>query len=72
MSGLQGQSTLSAAEKVTEVRKHVDYLQDFLEQMAGHERAFVVRVTEQLESYGERMVISNKQLFWLRDLSLKY
>ena len=50
----------------------MDYLQDFLEQMAGHEKAFVVRMTEQLESYGERTVISNKQLFWLRDLSLKY
>jgi hypothetical protein len=69
---LQGQSTLSDAEKITEVRKHIHYLQDHLEQMNGVERGFVERMTEQLESWGDNTRISNKQLFWLRDLSLKY
>ena len=72
MSGMQGQSTLSNAEKVTELRRHIHDLSGCLEQMNDTERVFVERMTEQLESYGDRVALSNKQLFWLRDLSLKY
>lgn len=69
---LQGESTLSDAEKVTEMRKHLDYLQDHLERMNDVERGFVEKMIEQLERFNDRVRISNRQLFWLRDLSLKY
>ena len=69
---LQGESTLSHAEKITEFRKHIHDLSDHLEEMTPTERGFVERMTEQLESWGDNTSISNKQLFWLRDLSLKY
>lgn len=69
---LQGESTLSDAEKVTEMRKHIDYLCDLTERMNGTERDFVLKMVDQLERYSDHVRISNKQLFWLRDLSLKY
>ncbi len=69
---LQGESTLNHAEKITEFRKHIHNLSDHLEEMTPTERGFVERMTEQLESWGDNTSISNKQLFWLRDLSLKY
>jgi hypothetical protein len=62
---LQGQSTLTDEEKVTEAERHVNALQDSFEQMTQGERTFV-------EQYGTKTVISNKQLFWLRDLVTKY
>jgi hypothetical protein len=69
---LQGESTLTDAEKVTEMRRHLNYLVDFLEQMSYPERDFVQKMIGLLEQYEDRTRISNKQLFWLRDLSLKY
>lgn len=69
---LQGESTLNHAEKITEFRKHIHNLSEHLEEMTPTERGFVERMTEQLESWGDNTSISNKQLFWLRDLSLKY
>lgn len=69
---LQGQTTLSDDEKRTEAKKHVDYLTDFLEQMLPHERSFITRLSDNFESFGNRTNISNKQLFWLRDLIIKY
>jgi len=70
--GLQGQSTLTAAEKTTEAKRHVDYLEDRLEQMQDHERRFVESLMQSFERFGSKTFISTKQLFWLRDLNLKY
>ena len=70
--GLQGQSTLTAAEKTTEAKRHVDYLEDRLEQMQDHERKFITDLIELFERFGSKTFISNKQLWWLRDLNVKY
>ena len=69
---LQGQTTLTDDEKRTEAKKHVDYLQDFFEQMQQNERTFVEQLSERFDRFGDKTQISNKQLFWLRDLVLKY
>lgn len=69
---LQGQSTLTDAEKHTECVKHVNYLLDFTEQMTDKERKFVEDLSDRMDRYGMKTQISNKQLFWLRDLVLKY
>jgi hypothetical protein len=69
---LQGESTLSDAEKVTEAIRHVGYLLDFTERMMDNERKFVEGLSDRLDRYGAKTQISNKQLFWLRDLILKY
>jgi hypothetical protein len=69
---LQGESTLTDAEKVTEMRKHLEYLSDHLERMSHVERGFIQNKIEQLERYGDHLRVSNKELFWTRDLILKY
>jgi hypothetical protein len=69
---LQGQSTLTDEEKVTEAERHVNALQDSFEQMTQGERTFVEQLAENFQRYGTKTVISNKQLFWLRDLVTKY
>jgi hypothetical protein len=69
---LQGESTLTDAEKVTEAIRHIGYLLDFTERMMDNERKFIEDLSERLDRYGPKTQISNKQLFWLRDLSLKY
>jgi hypothetical protein len=69
---LQGQTTLTDDEKRTEARKHVDYLEDFFEQMQQNERTFVEQLANTFERFGDKTNISNKQLFWLRDLVTKY
>lgn len=72
LNKLQGQSTLTDAEKVTEMRKHVEALMPELEKMNGGEQAFVKRFADQFKQYGDRTFVSNKQLFWARDLRMKY
>lgn len=72
MSGLQGQSTLTDAEKVTEARKHVEALKDQVSKMAPNEAQFVTKLAENFAKYGERTYISNKQLFWLRDIRMNF
>jgi hypothetical protein len=72
MSGLQGESTLTDAEKVTEARRHVNALEDSFYQMTQGERTFVEQLAQRFEHFGEKTAISNKQLFWLRDLVAKY
>lgn len=70
--GLQGQSTLTDAEKHIEIEKHLSYLMAFLERMTDEERKFVKHQSERLRYFGDRTQFSNNQLFWLRDLVLKY
>jgi hypothetical protein len=36
------------------------------------EQDFVASLIDRFEQYGERTVISSKQLFWLRDLKERY
>jgi hypothetical protein len=70
---LQGQSTLSNDEKVTEAKKHVRYLLDNQRKaMDAKEHGFVLGIDENLTRYGSKTVISNRVLFWLRDLVTKY
>lgn len=67
---LQGQTTLTDAEKVTEARKHVEVLIDHVAAMAPNEADFITKLAANFEKYGERTYISNKQLFWLRDIRM--
>lgn len=69
---LQGQTTLTDAEKVTEARKHVEALIDHVAAMAPNEAKFITDLAERFEKYGERTLISNRQLFWLRDLRMNF
>lgn len=70
--GLQGESTLGEDEKKTEARRHVEHLKDLLERMDDRERKFVSDMADRFEEYGDRTFVSNKVLFWLRDLATKY
>jgi len=63
-----GQSTLSPAERVTEAKRHLTYLANYLEAMLPKERLFVEDMTNKLDGG----FVSPNQLFWLRDLSAKY
>ena len=69
---LQGESTLTNDEKVSEARKHVEALVDHVAAMAPNEAKFITDMAERFEQYGERTVISNKQLFWLRDIRMNF
>ena len=69
---LQGESTLTNEEKVTEARKHVEALIDHTAAMAPNEAKFITDLAERFEQYGERTIISNKQLFWLRDIRMNF
>jgi hypothetical protein len=70
---LQGQSTLTNDEKVTEAKKHVRYLLDnWRDSMDTEERVFVINIDDNLTRYGSKTAISTRQLFWLRDLVTKY
>lgn len=71
--GFQGESTLSEDEKKTEARRHVEHLTHYLDLMEDErERKFVSDMAERFENYGDKTFVSNKQLFWLRDLATKY
>jgi hypothetical protein len=72
MSGLQGQSTLTDDEKVTETKRHVAALAKSFSEMTDKERDFVQGIADNLQRYGAKTVISNKVLFWLRDIAMKY
>ena len=67
-----GQSTLTDDEKRTEAKKHLTYLSDFLESMNQTERNFVERKLQAFEDYDDKTRVSNSELFWLRDLVVKY
>ncbi len=71
MSGLQGESTLTADEKLSEAKKHVTYLAQLTGLMSDYEKKFIVRLSGDFDN-NRVTVITNKQLFWLRDLVVKY
>jgi hypothetical protein len=47
-------------------------LTDRVEEMQDHERKFIEDLSSAFEKYAERTFVSEKQLFWLRDLKDKY
>lgn len=69
---LQGETTLTPAEKVTEARKHVEALVDHVAQMAPNEAKLITDLAEKFEEYGDQTFISTQQLFWLRDIRMNY
>lgn len=72
MSGLQGKTTLSDAEKVTEAQKHIEALLPHIKEMAPNEQDFIQKLADNFKKYGLRTFVSNKQLFWLRDLRINF
>jgi hypothetical protein len=72
VSGLQGECTLTQDEKITEARKHIQYLYPHLSEMTDNESAFVRRFEGLFRRFGSATFLSNKQLFWMRDLVQKY
>jgi hypothetical protein len=69
---LQGETTLTDAEKVTEARKHVEALVDHVGAMAPNEAKFISDLEEKFERYGDKTFISTQQLFWLRDIRMNF
>lgn len=69
---LQGRTTLTDAEKVTEARKHIEALKPLVGKMNANEADFIGKVAKKFEQYGDRAFISNKELFFLRDLRAEY
>jgi hypothetical protein len=66
---LQGESTLSDDEKRTEAKRHIDLLQDHFEELAPNEQGFIRDLADRFDRFEERTFISNRQLFWLRDIA---
>jgi hypothetical protein len=72
MSGLQGKTTLTQDEMLTEARGHVRTLAPLVDEMEDAERDFVNRLAPYFRSTPRPFEITVKQLFWLRDLRAKY
>jgi hypothetical protein len=66
---LQGHTTLTNDEKVSEARKHVEYLMEHFTELAPNEQCMVKNLSDNFQRYGAKTMISNKQLFWLRDIN---
>lgn len=47
-------------------------LTDRVEEMQDYERKFIEDLSSAFEKYAEKAFVSEKQLFWLRDLKEKY
>jgi hypothetical protein len=65
--------TLSNKDMAEEANRLVNDLEDSFERMAQGERTFVEQLAERFDRYGWlNVTISEKQLNWLKDLSVKY
>lgn len=64
-----GQSTLTDAERVTEAKRHIEYLLPRVGVLSPKEARFVLDVSESLKEFGDRTIVTPNQLFWLRDLA---
>jgi hypothetical protein len=53
-----------------ETIKLIEYLNDHVDEMDSKEREFMTNMTD--SALGDEWVPSAKQLFWLRDLNVKY
>jgi hypothetical protein len=69
---LHGQSTLSAAEKLTEARQYVNILFPQTHKMQMGEARFVERIANRMKQYGDKALIGNDELSRLRDLNAEY
>ena len=67
--GELGKSPEDAAKEVGEI---TDKLADAIAAMQSHEEKFVQSMYDRHAQYGDKMFVSPKQLFWLRDLLEKY
>lgn len=47
-------------------------LQNKTEEMTERESEFIEQISDRLSQFGEKCMVSPKQLFWLRDLKEKY
>lgn len=72
MSRLQGQSTLSGAEKVTEAKKYLAVLKGAIGEMTLQEIDLITTLEKRVERFGNRTMITNRELSWLRDINAKY
>jgi hypothetical protein len=61
----------SRAELRAETEKLVNMLRDSMEMMTDYEATFMTKMVDQV-TLDESWVPTPKQLFWLRDLNLKY
>jgi hypothetical protein len=67
-----GQSTLTLEERITEAKRHIATLKPHFAEMTDKDLAFVQSIDDSLLRYGAKASISPNQIFWLRDLILKY
>ena len=63
-----GQTPRRRAQEAGEL---LDRLTDNLPLLHAHERKFVEELYERYGEYGDRTIVSPKQIFWLRDLDEK-
>jgi len=69
---LQGECTLTQEEKATEAARLVKGLIGKIGEMNDEESIFVTKLDVAFRRFGTATAISTRQLFWLRDLNLKY
>lgn len=62
-----GQQTGSDSN-AKEAMELVRMIEPHFEQLSSNEQRFISKVSELLDRYGERTIISGKQLFWMRDI----
>jgi len=60
----------SREELRAEAQKLIDYLSGHLDEMDSKEATFMTNMIDSIE--GEEWVPSPRQLFWMRDLNVKY
>ena len=53
-----------------EAEKLIDYLRDHIDEMDSKEATFMTNMLDSVQ--GDEWVPSPKQLFWMRDLNVKY
>jgi len=58
--------------RVSESVKLIEMICPFVDSLTPKEHGFITNVWNRLEQYGYKAFISEKQLFWLRDIKSKY
>ena len=61
----------SRAALRTEAEKLINYLRDHMDEMDSREATFMTNMLDQI-TLSEEWVPSPRQLFWMRDLNVKY
>lgn len=65
-------STTKKEERVVEVGKLLDLIEEHMAELSSVELSFVESMGSRLDDFGEKTDVSDKQLFWLRDIKDKY